>query len=443
MAAAETSSPVPIPRRTTRGPLDVDPLAEQEIAIVSPTPSLSTPAQTVLPGSSPLPSSSSQRLPIDASSARPLATQQAPHSSINDSPSPQRNPVGRPKKDFSFLFNPTVYQPLPGTSVPAAFHNSPYQPQPDTPLQDLLSHGHFRHAAVVCANTLTNGSVDPHDDAAIFALVQTRLSCLLLLELTPLAAAESKALGDLTSVFYRDPIDQQHVVPWELRVLCVRLQALGFGDARRGIMGYYELGKEAKLNIQSLSQKKNEDLGKSKALDEIELWKDRLSDLGIRVADALIEMGDLEGAARYLENQRIEAKNNEVHAVRLALVWLRVGDVNAARRCLNSLDTKQGEDGSEDILGALINVAEGDYNDALEKWQKLREIRPENEMARSLLEALIDKPASFHALTFNLATIYELCTEHAKDRKLELAERISMHEPAESGWERTATDFKL
>ena len=63
--------------------------------------------------------------------------------------------------------------------------------------------------------------------------------------------------------------------------------------------------------------------------------------------------------------------------------------------------------------------------------------------ARSLLEALIDKPASFHALTFNLSTIYELCTEYSRDRKMELADRVATHKPSQFGWEKSAADFKL
>ncbi|KAL9062401.1 MAG: hypothetical protein Q9157_008953, partial [Trypethelium eluteriae] len=205
----------------------------------------------------------------------------------------------------------------------------------------------------------------------------TRLSCLLLLQLTPLAATESKALGDLTSDFYRE--DGRHVVPWGLRVLCVRLQALGFGDARRGVMGYYELGREARQEIVRLAREKKKD-GKE-AQEEMAMWKDRLRDLGVRVADALVEMGDLEGAGRYLATQRIQEEADEMQRMRMALVWLRVGDVKTARRYLGLENGEMyTEDGEKAVMNALVKVAEGDYNGALTEWQKLREQIPENEM---------------------------------------------------------------
>ena len=231
---------------------------------------------------------------------------------------------------------------------------------------------------------LTSGTVSPHDSTTIFSLFLTRLSCLLLLQLTPLAAAESKALGDLTSSFYREPGESQHVVPWELRVLCVRLQALGFGDARRGIMGYYELGREARQQIGRLLKAKRDVEGEKKMRDveeEVVMWKNRLRDLGVRVADALIEMGDLEGATRYLASQQIEGDADEIQRARMALIWLRVGDVKTAQRILGLGDEGVHVEQSEKaIMSALIKVADGDYEGALTIWQKLREQIPENEM---------------------------------------------------------------
>lgn len=59
-------------------------------------------------------------------------------------------------------------------------------------------------------------------------------------------AQVSKCLGDLGSSFYRHSVSGAHVVLWELRVLAVRLQALGFGDWRRGVMGCYEEAEGAR-----------------------------------------------------------------------------------------------------------------------------------------------------------------------------------------------------
>lgn len=79
--------------------------------------------------------------------------------------------------------------------------------------------------------------------------------------------------------------------------------------------------------------------------------------------------------------------------------------------------------------------------------------------ARTHLETLIEASANFHALTFNLSTIYELCTERSRVLKIGLAEKVAemqieglgsdgAEEGAEggsgkSGWEKVNGDFKL
>jgi hypothetical protein len=37
----------------------------------------------------------------------------------------------------------------------------------------------------------------------------------------------------------------------------------------------------------------------------------------------------------------------------------------------------------------------------------------------------VEEKNSFHALTFNLSTIYELCTERSRGLKIGLAERVA------------------
>ena len=64
------------------------------------------------------------------------------------------------------------------------------------------------------------------------------------------------------------------------------------------------------------------------------LWRQRLEELGDRVTDGLIEMGDLQAAARFVESQRGEADDEAVNN-RLALLYLRIGNVDAAGRCIS------------------------------------------------------------------------------------------------------------
>jgi len=69
-----------------------------------------------------------------------------------------------------------------------------------------------------------------------------------------------------------------------------------------------------------------------------------------------------------------------------------------------------------------------------------------NCQAREILETLIDEGNNFHALTFNLSTIYELCTERSRALKIGLAEKVAgiQEESGEkNGWEKVNGDFKL
>ena len=55
----------------------------------------------------------------------------------------------------------------------------------------------------------------------------------------------------------------------------------------------------------------------------------------------------------------------------------------------------------------------------------------------------MDQGHVFHALTFNLATVYELCTEKSRARKTELVERVVAQHGHDVACERGNVDFKL
>ena len=247
--------------------------------------------------------------------------------------------------------------------MPQPFRTSHLQPSPDTPLADLLAKGHFRAAAISSAHQLTT-QVPPTDHAQIFSILYVRLSTLILIDATNIAAQEINILEDLNSTFYRDEITQAHLVPWELRVLAVRLQGIGLGDRRRGVMGYYDLAREARTEAFKAQG------------EERKLWEERLSDLGLRVGNALVEMGDLDSAARHLESLRVGVPVEERDKVkaRLALLYLRIGDVTAARNCFAVKDdASEVEPGANGVLEALCSMAEGRYEHAVTEWRKLRQ----------------------------------------------------------------------
>jgi tetratricopeptide (TPR) repeat protein len=160
------------------------------------------------------------------------------------------------------------------------------------------------------------------------------------------------------------------MVGWELRVLAVRLQGMGFNDARRGVMGYYDLGRDARSTLSFLKKRlatANE--GEKEGTEaEIRLWTERLEDLGIRVASALIEMEDLPGAILHLSS----LPSTPEISLKKALLYLHLGDVDAARSTLSSSPTAEGENKEkEQTLQALLHMTDNNYDAAATTWDAL------------------------------------------------------------------------
>ncbi|KKZ62623.1 hypothetical protein EMCG_03033 [[Emmonsia] crescens] len=434
------------PRSSTKGPLDA--------------PDDSATTATVLP------TRPKSRTPAGPSSASPTSS----HPLLSTLSTIDTIPVSM-KKNLSYLLRPDIYHPLSLLDISPAFRSEIPTPSPNNPLpislatlDNLLNDGHFLLAAHFSAAILTSSAV-PHDDQnTIFSLLYIRLACLELTGNTLLAAQEAKALEDLSSAFYyvdtklggeattKDTISDdraRHIVPWPLRVLAARLQSIGFGDSRRGIAALYELGLEARkhLSRQGLAE------------DEKNVWKSRLADLGIRVVNSLIEMSDLDAARRSLTKLKTPPKEQRLATTRMVLLYLKVGDVEAARKLLDNASIE-----AEGILHCLLDMAEGRYADAVAAWEALRasHIGHEDEAliaqnlavcllytgklneSRDLLESLVNNNHSFQSLTFNLATIYELCSERSRFLKSNLTERIASQPPSRyRNWEKPNADFKI
>ncbi|KAF1920800.1 hypothetical protein BDU57DRAFT_25444 [Ampelomyces quisqualis] len=354
-----------------------------------------------------------------------------------------------PSKDFSFLQDATAYHLLPTASIPAPFLNAPTLPSPSSPIDTLLLSGHYRLAAVSAARNIVTAA-SPHDHSTLLHLLHIRLACLCLINEHALAAQESKVLGDLNSAFYRHPLTNAHLVPWDLRLLVVRLAALGYGEWRKGIMGYYELVRECRENIVKAGTPQ----------DDKTTWRARLRDCGVRVANLLIEMGDFEGAGRHLATlSESDASASNQISVMETLVWLRVGDISSARRCLSR--TASPPDITESALAALIQLADSDFEAAATSFRALHDTHPDDAMiaqnlavclvytgriadAKEMLGNLIDTSPSFHSMIFNLSTVYELCTEKNRDKKMSLASRLAARKDGGGvGWEMGASQFKL
>ncbi|KAI8406968.1 hypothetical protein FOFC_12396 [Fusarium oxysporum] len=410
------------PRSSTKGPLDLD-----DDPLLSPQ--QATPQRVV-----------THRNRI--SSPHPRSSTATPVSQLGEA---------RPK-DFSFLLRPEIYHPLTPLNVPVAFRNPQKQPNPEALIEELLASGHFRAAAIAAVQELTgsgaSGGINPTDSKRIFELLYTRLACLTLIDATPLAAQEVKALEDLNDIRrYVDETTGEHMVPWELRVLNVRLQSLGFGDYRRAVMSYHDLAREARDRISKAAAQHDNSAR--------ELWKARLYDLGIQVAGALIELEDLTGAAHHLSTLR--DRGDGKMALTKALLWLHLGDVESARSCARQ--AMENDENVEKLILALCDMADAEYETALEAWKELKESLDDEmvgvntavcllylgriQEGRAILEGLVDSGLSSHTLLFNLSTMYELCTERHKNLKLKLTERVAGLEASTAGWEKTNSDFKL
>ncbi|KKK19247.1 hypothetical protein ARAM_005281 [Aspergillus rambellii] len=372
------------------------------------------------------------------------------------------------EKDLSFLLRYDNYHSLSQIDIPHALRSEFITPTSDetltsslATLERLLTEGHFLLAAYLCGTILTSSSISPTDIKLIFALLYTRLACLELSGNTIIAAQESKALEDLSSTFYyidpkpeaADTSDQKnssyscHIAPWPLRVLAIRLQSIGFGDSRRGIGGLYEIGLEARREIMRADV----------TPAERDIWRRRLSDLGIRSANALIEMGDLNAAKRSLESLRKTEPVNETIKLRMVLLLLLTGDIDAAKQVCGDLDET-----GDTIFKPLLSMSEGRYSDAAHEWRALLENKRADEgmvsqnlavcllytgrlnEAREVLESLVQANHSFSSLVFNLSTVYELCSDKSVQLKNGLVEAVAKQPiTGQINLDRPNADFKL
>jgi trafficking protein particle complex subunit 12 len=361
-------------------------------------------------------------------------------------PEPAATQTRAPKVDLGFLQDKGIYHAIPLEDVFPGFLNSELQPPGDTPLPELLDGGHFRRAADASVRLLLQ--CQSNDAEQILQLLYTRLACLVLVSRPDIAVQEALPLTELLARNAPGAKDFLPLIPWELRVLLVRLQSMGATDGgRRGIMALYGLAAEIRTHLRKARD------GSDAA--ECQKWSDRLHDVGLRVADALVEMGELETASRHLDT--VSDTDNDEIAYRKALLRVRVGDVTGAERSLNKIQ----DDHAKGDLAALLKITNGDYLDACTSWHKVnngrnRELGASNfgvamlytgriAEARQILEELVNQGQAFPGLLFNLSTIYELCTERAMTSKQELADRVVLHQPAavSGGWEKATFDFKL
>lgn len=386
--------------------------------------------------------------------ATPPVSHTAPSiASAVDTASPTPQPpsasptTSKPSISLHFLQESDSYHQLFVDDVPKAFLDSQHQPSLNATLPELLQGGHFRRAAEKSLRDLLASSPDAAEQ--ILQLLYTRLACLILISRPDVAAQEAIPLTELLARSSSTGDDILPLIPWELRLLLVRLQSIGAVDGgRRGIMTLYALAGEVRANLRT-AQESGEDASAS-------LWAERLRDLGLRVCDALVEMGELETATRHLDG--LSDVDADELTYRKALLRVRVGDVSGARQSASSMTDEERKKGFE----AMLEMADGDYAAAVESWQTLVTEHPDHELfvqnaavsllytghitsARDVLEDLASRMPMFPTLLFNLSTVYELCSERAPERKTALTEQAAAKTPGpqSGGWERATFEFKL
>ncbi|PSK56009.1 hypothetical protein B9Z65_4887 [Elsinoe australis] len=449
-------------RRSTRGPLDnEDPLAPSTTSAAEAPSPISPPSSTT----SPRPSLLSPPLSaLTGSSQRITPLSLSRPTSRPSSPSPTTR-----THDLSFLLRPQLYSPLPPTTLLPPFLNPTHQqPPPSSSLTDLTQSHYYRHAAIKAASDLCTGTITASATTAILAAFHVRLSCLVLTNNSDIAAQEARPFADFLSRTAAAAAQDRSgragsrpgsaagllqseaplaFVPWGLRLLVHRLMGIGAQDGgRRSVMGLYALAAECRAGF-----------GGAETEGEREIWRERLGELGVRIAGELVGIGEEEAGVRHLEGLVEEGGMSEEVRGWVALLYVRLGDVRRAEEVVGGIGEEvQGKS----MLEGLVALARGDFETAEGVLEELyrkdgTDVLVANnyaicllytgqmEMAAKILEQLADDTTPTSGVLFNLATMYELATEKAVERKAKLVDRVASRGPENGGWERAAADFKL
>jgi hypothetical protein len=82
-------------------------------------------------------------------------------------------------------------------------------------------------------------------------------------------------------------------------------------------------------------------------------------------------MGDLDAAKRSLESLQSVESDTDATKLRKALLFIRTGDVDSAQRIFG--DSSESKEAA--LLQPLLSMSDGRYNDAVDQWRALQEDR--------------------------------------------------------------------
>ena len=327
---------------------------------------------------------------------------------------------------------------------PRIFHSLP-QPlflpaTADSAPNDALSlfdQGHYWAAAEAAAHRLSQPP--PPSQEELLRLFHSRLVALVKLNHISIAVTEAHAFEDVQSPYYRIESTDEYMLPWGLRVLVIRLQSLGHSGPKSGGVGtLYELVREARAGWRDARSSEDETM-----------WRRRLEQLGWITVDMLIEGGDLKGAVRQMKGLKVRGRE-EQWATRMALLLMKMGDLDGAKRVLDQID------GDTLVLEAVLKICEGEASESsglpVEVDSTIASVNNTAianfysghvEQSVDTLSWLVQEGKINREPIFNLSTCYELMAERAvKERKQELVEKVGKNVQSQDQ-ALGPTDFKM
>lgn len=245
-------------------------------------------------------------------------------------------------------------------------------------------------------------SLESPTKSQVLDLFYVRLVCLQLLGLHHDAAQEADIL-DLNEErrvdLWHDTTTYQHMAPWELRVLTVGMRAIVTGSWRDAIREYETL--TAELRVSDFRA----------PLAEKNLWQRRADDLLIRTAYAMKENGDHVGAADYISQHWSRHKSDYLARTRIALLFLSLGDVAAAKRSVLiefdcGLGAKVREVPSSSMFEGIQSIFSGKYTQALDNFNELRLSGSWEDWDNGLKAVISQNMAVCHVYTGNVYQVW-------------------------------------
>ncbi|KAF9511236.1 hypothetical protein BS47DRAFT_1331124 [Hydnum rufescens UP504] len=347
-----------------------------------------------------------------------------------------------PKFIVPGLRSPSLFLPIPNTDplttlltkhVPAE-----YRPPRDvtgvwnreeTP--QLIASNSWRAVARMAQDRILHTLKD-HEINTILSLWYLRLSSLARMRLNNQAATEC---GNLWSILNAvEPVSSQeyfseHIIPFELFVFRAR--------TKYWASDFYGYLDDLAAIIRGCKRK-----ARRKYSTEGAVWKDRASRVGLMMASQLLELQDYRGAEKILNGLANQSQPSASLLSALGCTRLEAGDMSSAERYFRRAETLlDSDDTSRDVNAALLASAQGDWVTVVTTLEKVHERRPEdliilNNLAVALLNVgrlqegidklelvLSSSPSTFvivEPIVFNLATLYELHSATAPQKKRDL-----------------------